>query len=104
MIAFKTGVIQVTATTTATSLYDLINTAKSGKVDYSMLPTAIDHIEIDSEVSIRFTVDGSTPTSSTGLRASNTSGILVYEGVNLKDFMIYGSGVVNVQIGTQGKM
>ena len=105
MIAFKSGVIQVTSTTTATSLYDLMTTAKGSALDFTKTPGAQpDHIEIDSETTIRFTIDGSTPTASTGLRASATTGILVYEGINLKDFILIGAGVVNVQIGFQGKM
>ena len=110
MIPFQTGINQVTATVTATSLFDLINTARVSALgsvaNYSKLPTAIDHIEIDSEGTIRFTLDGSTPTTGVGLRVGATTGILVYEGVNLKDFIIVAGGnvAVNVQIGTEGKM
>ena len=105
MIPFKTGVIQVTATTTATSLRNLINTAKGSAVDYTKLPGDIDHIEICPEGAITFTIDGSLPTATTGLQGSSTSGILVYEGVSLDQMFLYGSSVkVDVQIGMQGKM
>ena len=105
MIPFSTTVLQVTATTGALTLRKLIDAAFSGTVDYSKgVGAQPDHIEIDSEGDIRFTVDGSAPTSSTGLRAAATTGILVYEGVSIDQMRLYGSNVkVNVQIGWQGK-
>jgi hypothetical protein len=98
MIPFKTGVIQVTATTTASTLKDLINTAKGSVVDYSKMPD-INHIEINPEGAVRFTVDGADPTSSTGLKGA-TDSYYVFDGVTLDQFKLYGSNIkVNIQIG-----
>ena len=106
MIPFKTGYAQVTATTAALSLRDLLAVANSNvPIDFSKLPVPIDHIEIDPEGAIRYTIDGSAPTATTGLQGSNTTGIVVFEGVTLDNFRIYGSNIkVNVQVGTTGKM
>ena len=106
MIPFKSGVIQVTATTTASSLRTLITAANSGPVDFSKLPGGqVDHIEFFAEGSVTFTIDGSAPTATTVLQAAAVSGILVYEGVSLDQMWFYGSNVkIDIQLGTQGKM
>lgn len=92
----------MTATTTASTLKTLIDVAKTSAVDYSKMYD-INHIEINPEGAIRFTVDGTDPTASTGMKGA-TDSYYVYEGVTLDQFKLYGSNIkVNIQIGRTEK-
>ena len=99
---FKLPATQITVTSTAQTLDQLITTAAGS--DYSILKdaNAVD-IQVESE-SIRFLVDGNTPTASVGFLLSAT-------GVSIKQFrgeevgkikLIRGGAsdaTVNIQIG-----
>ena len=101
---FKTGVVQVTATATATSVRDLIDTALGSKVDYSKFPF-INHIEINPEALIRYTLDRGTITTTTGMKAIADS-YYVFEGSTLDDVLLIaasGTVKVNIQVGQTEK-
>lgn len=60
---YTTGVNQVTGTTGALSLKALMNAASSGKWDAAALLSNVNYVMLNPEWAIRFTVDGSTPTT-----------------------------------------
>ena len=98
-IPLKTGTIQVSVSTVHT-LYDLINTAISGVFDYSKTPM-VDYVRFSPEGTVRYTMDGSDPTASTGLIAV-ANGDYELIGVDIKTVKFTSSSgtiVVNIQVG-----
>ena len=88
---------QITVTTTATSLKDLIQTADSNITDAQLLD--INLVELNPEGDIRYLV-GSSPTTSKGM-ALLSGQTRVLEGVNPQDVYLIASDSVltNIQIG-----
>lgn len=64
---YNPWVMQVTGTTTATSLKDLMNTASAWKGD-AAFAAWVSYIVLNPEWTIRYTVDWQTPTSSVGMK------------------------------------
>lgn len=104
MIPYKTGINSITVTATATSLKSLINAAVGSTVDYSKA-ISINHVELTPEVTVRCTLDGSSPTASTG-PLLNANSLYVYEGATLDQIILISTTTtskVGIQIGTTEK-
>jgi len=104
MIPFKTGINSITVTGTATNLKSLIDAAVGSTVDYSK-GAYINHVELTPEVTVRCTLDGSTPTASAG-PLLNANSLYVYEGATLDQIILIStttSSKVGIQIGMTEK-
>ena len=96
-IGLKAGALQVTVTTTATSLRDLLQTADATLTD-AMLRHA-QYIRLDAEGAVRWGVGGD-PTASVGQRLQNNTPEEFY-GITPDEMILIASGntSVNVLIG-----
>ncbi len=93
---------QITVTSTATSLRDLIITAGSADFDIEPEINACDlQVETDS---IRYFIDGNTPTSSKGFLLSSTgTNIVQFRGEAIRKLKLIRAGssdaTVNIRVG-----
>jgi len=87
----------VTVTSTATTLYDLINTAGSTTVEF---PTNLDGVDLIVEASsVRVLFDGNVPTASKGVLLGQ--GVYKFRGVNLNKCRLIRVGGSNISVGVQ---
>ncbi len=92
--------IQITATTTATTLKDLLDTANSSALD---LAGQINYIELNAEGDIRYAMGG-TPTTTKGMKV-NSEETRIITGVTLDQILIIAGSntLINVEIGIEAE-
>lgn len=88
--------VQITVTTTATTLKNLLDTANGSALDLS---SNVNAIELNAEGTIRYSTAG-TPTTSKGMKI-NTDETRILSGINLTDIRLIASSntLVNVEVG-----
>jgi hypothetical protein len=98
MIRQKTSdsAIQVTVTSTATSLKDLLDTANGSALEF---PEEVNAIELNAEGDVRYSTAG-TPTISKGMKL-NSGETRILRGTTLNQIKMIASSntLVNVEIG-----
>ena len=93
---YKSAVMQVTGTTTATSLRDLMNTATAGAWDLAA-NAGVDYIILNPEGTIRYTIGGQTPTAAIGMEGTNLEHYEILS--NLDDVIIINAAKINITVG-----
>ena len=94
--ATSNAALQVTVTSTATSLKDLLDTANGSPL---RVEADVDSIELNAEGAIRYSVSGTPTTAIWQILASAWNKTI--EGVNVANVMMIASGdtLVNVDLG-----
>lgn len=90
---YNSGVRQVTSDGTARTLQALMNTASAGKGD-AALAAWINYVVLNPEATIRFTVDGQTPTAAIWLEGTDLNHYEVFATVD--KIMIINAAAVNI--------
>jgi len=93
---YKSAVMQVTGTTNATSLRDLMNTATAGAWDLAA-NAGVNCIILNPEGTIRYTIGGQTPTATIGMEGSDLTHYEILS--SLDEVIIINAIKINITVG-----